>query len=93
MGVYPIIELMFARLRDGYSLQPADSCTLTLLTQTADCAERSGWVRYLELGPVRLWSASLNELDEASKLIHDEYIVGNDAKGLVLRFDKAWRVD
>jgi hypothetical protein len=22
MGVYPIIELMFARLRDGYSLQP-----------------------------------------------------------------------
>jgi len=50
-------------------------------------------VRYLELGPVRLWSASLNELDEASKLIHDEYIVGNDAKGLVLRFDKAWRVD
>ena len=51
-------------------------------------------VTVLLLGrPVRRWSASLDELDEASELIHNEYIVGNDAKGLVLRVDKAWRMD
>jgi hypothetical protein len=86
MGVYPIIELMFASSETATHCNPkarqmADSCTLTLLTQTADCAERSGWVRYLELGTVRLWSASLNELDEASKLIHDEYIVSYHSGG------------